>query len=72
MTLEDIKQMDKGTITAAVAAPIIGCDPQYIRLMARLDASKLGFPVIVYRSRVKIPRIPFIKFMEGDLYEKAQ
>ena len=72
MTLEDIKQMDRYTITAAVAAPIIGCDPHYIRLMARLDASKLGFPVIVYANRVKIPRIPFIKFMEGEPNAKAQ
>ena len=66
MTLEDIKKMDTYTITAAIAAPIIGCDPHYIRLMARQDPVKLGFPVIVYGHRLKIPRLPFIKFMEGE------
>lgn len=66
MTLEEIKKMDTYTITAAVAAPIIGCDPHYIRLMARQDPKHLGFPVIVYGNRVKIPRLPFVKFMEGE------
>ena len=66
-TLEDIKQMEKEMLTPNEAAPVVGCDPQYIRILARTDPARLGFPVVVIRSRTKIPRRAFIKFMEGDL-----
>jgi hypothetical protein len=66
MTLSDLKSQDTATITADVASQIIGCNPHYIRVAAHQCPEKLGFPVIVYGRRVKIPRIPFIKFMEGD------
>lgn len=66
MTLEDIKNMDQETITPAVAAQVLGMNPHYIRLVARQKPELLGFPVIVYGSRTKIPRRAFIKFMEGD------
>ncbi|MGN0776724.1 MAG: hypothetical protein ACI4MM_08635 [Candidatus Ventricola sp.] len=63
--LEALKTLDKLMITPAEAAPVIGCDPHYIRLMARSDPEKLGFPVTVVGTRTKIPRIPFIRFVEG-------
>lgn len=64
MTLQDIKQMDKLMITPAEAAPLIGCDPQLIRVQAQDDPRKLGFPVIVIGRTTKIPRLPFITFIE--------
>jgi hypothetical protein len=63
--LEAIKAMDDVTITPAQAAPAIGCDPHWIRIMAREHPEKLGFPVIILRSRTKIPRLPFIRYIEG-------
>ena len=65
MTLEDIKSMDKLFLTAAEIAPLLGCDPHYIRVAARTKPDLLGFPVAVYGSRTKIPRLPFINFIEG-------
>ena len=35
MSLEDLKQMNCMTITPAIAATCLGCDPQWIRLAAR-------------------------------------
>lgn len=67
MTLQDLKEMDKEFITPAVAAQILGCDPQFIRIVARQAKDELGFPVLVVRSRVKIPKAAFINFMEGGL-----
>ncbi|WP_122788787.1 DNA-binding protein [Intestinibacillus sp. Marseille-P6563] len=67
MTLSDLKTMDAETITPAVAAELLGCNPHYIRVAAHQDKSLLGFPVILLGNRVKIPRVAFIKFMEGDL-----
>ena len=72
MTLKDIKQMDKDIITPAEAAQVVGCDPQLIRLEARERPENLGFPVIIVRSRIKIPRMAFIKYMEGDLAHEPE
>ena len=69
MTLQDIKEMDREFITPAIAANILGCDPQYLRVVARKSKEKLGFPVVIIKSRVKFPRIAFIRFMEGRANE---
>lgn len=63
--IEKIKAMDTATITPAVAAEALNCNPQYIRMQAHIDASKLGFPVICIGNRTKIPRIPFLDFLLG-------
>lgn len=66
MTLSEIKTLDRDFITPAQAAGPLGCDPHYIRLVARTEPWKLGFPVTVLNSRTKIPRIPFIQYVEGQ------
>lgn len=63
--LDDIKRMETPTITPAQAATVLGCNPHWIRLMARQQPEKLGFPVTVLGSRTKIPRVPFIRYIEG-------
>jgi len=64
-TLEEIRQSTKETISAATAGSILGCDPQLIRVQARQDRTQLGFPVILMRQRVLIPRRPFIAYIDG-------
>lgn len=63
--LDEIRGMDTPTITPAQAATVLGCDPHWIRLAARQCPERLGFPVTVIKSRTKIPRIPFIRYIEG-------
>ena len=64
MTLDDIRAMSKPTILANEAAQVLGCDPQWLRLMARERPEKLGFPVCcTSKHRVKIPREPFLRFL---------
>lgn len=65
MTLAELKELDKEVITPAEAAPLLRCNPQWIREAARQDKSLLGFPVTIIRSRVKIPRLAFIRYLEG-------
>ena len=72
LTLADIKQMTKDIITPREAAQVVGCDPQKMRLEAREKPENLGFPVIIVRSRIKIPRMAFIKYMEGDLAHEPE
>jgi len=69
MTLTEIKMSDALFLTPKDIAPVIGTDPQLIRLMARKDPSKLGFPVTVVSSRTKIPRKPFLKWL-GEMEEE--
>ncbi len=66
MTLNDLESLTRPTLTPAQAASVLGCNPDTIRWMARVDAAKLGFPVIVAKSRTYIPRLPFIAFLKGD------
>ena len=66
MTLNEIRSMSKETLSPAVVAGVIGCDPQSIRLAARMAPERLGFPTIVLGSRVLIPRQAFLQFMEGE------
>lgn len=62
-TLEDIEDLDSEMLTAQQIAPILGVNPQTIRVMAATNHAALGFPVIVMGSRVKIPKVPFLHFM---------
>lgn len=63
MTIPEIKSLDREMLTAAEIALIIGTDPNLIRFQAHENPEALGFPVIVIKSRVKIPRIPFLRFI---------
>lgn len=67
MTLNDLKQIDRDWLLAREVAPILGTDPHSIRVWARLRPDDLGFPVIVVGSRIKIPRVPFLRFMGVDI-----
>lgn len=57
------KKVDREFFTAAEVCWVLGSDPQTIRDTARQRPELLGFPVILTGSRVKIPRIPFLRFM---------
>lgn len=65
MTMEEIKRSDKCFLIPKDVAEVIGCDPQYIRIAARDCPERLGFPTIRTGSHTKIPRIPFIQYVEG-------
>ena len=63
MTIEELKGSDKEVLTAADVAGVLGCKPYSIIVQAKTAPAALGFPVSVIGSRVKIPRIPFLKFL---------
>ena len=61
MTLDEIKKCDKAFLLAQDVAPVLGSSAQTIRVAARVGA--LNFPYLFTGNRLKIPRIPFLKFM---------
>lgn len=63
MTLEEIRSSDKTFLLASELAEVLETDPNTIRWQAHNAPEKLGFPVIVMKSRVKIPRLPFLEFI---------
>ena len=63
MTIQEMLLSDKLLLSPADIAQVLECDPQVIRVQARQDPLKLGYPVIVQKSRVRIPRIPFLRYI---------
>ena len=64
MTLKEIEESTKEVLTCAEVAKVLKCNPATLHLQAMEEPWRLGFPVIVMRSRVKIPRIPFLNYMK--------
>lgn len=62
-TLRDLMESEKDFFTPSDVAGVIGCDPNKIRIAARLEPELLGFSVSVMGSRVRIPKIPFLRYM---------
>lgn len=67
MTIQEIKNSEDMWLIPADIAEVLECDPNVIRRQAQDDPSKLGFPVTVLCSRVKINRKGFLRFIgEGE------
>ena len=66
MTLDEIRNSTKEVLTPAEVAPVLGCDPQDIRVVAKQHPERLGFNVAVIGTRVKVPRLSFIRWLEGQ------
>lgn len=62
-------ESDKTTLSPVQVGKILGVSDNTIRAMA--DAGQLDFPVIRHRTWVRIPKIPFLKWLGYDvLFEK--
>lgn len=61
--IEQLQAMDKAFLSPCDISPILGSDPQTIRVTARQRPDLLGFPFTFTGNRMKIPRIPFLQFL---------
>lgn len=66
MTLEQIAAYPKEVLTCQQVAPVLQMSPTTLHEQAIEMPWLLGFPVIVTKRRVKIPRRAFLKYMEGN------
>lgn len=64
-TLDDVRKMDRDTITPAIAGSVLGVDPYTINIAVRDSPELVPFPFFKSGRNVKIPREGFIRFMEG-------
>ena len=68
-SLMRISEGRKEMLSPADVAPVLGCHPYTINVMARADPARLGFPVCMIGNRVKIPRRAFLRwagYEEGE------
>ena len=63
MTLNEIKGSTKIFLTPADVAPVLGSDPHTVRCTAKQRPELLGFEFTFTGNRMKIPRIPFLRWM---------
>ena len=63
MNVQEIRDSTKMWLTAEEIAPILETDANTIRRQAQDDPKKLGFPVVVLCSRVKVNRKGFLQFL---------
>ena len=63
MTLAEIYAMDKEWLLPREVAAVLHTTDHSVRVCARQRPDLLGFPTVIMGTRVKIPRIPFLKFM---------
>ena len=65
-TLEEIEALPKDMLVPADIATFLGCTPYTINVCARDNENPFPFPIIRMGTRVRIPKIPFIKAMRGE------
>ena len=65
-TLEEIEALPKEMLIPTDVAPILGCAPYTINVATRDGQNPFPFPVIRMGTRVRIPKMPFIKAMRGE------
>lgn len=72
-TLEEIEALPKEMLVPADISGYIGCSPYTINVCTRNGENPFPFPIIRLGTRVKIPKIPFLKSMRGEaIYKKGE
>lgn len=60
---ELVAKTDREWFTVTEISGVLNTNPHTIRVTARQRPDLLGFPVVVAGNRVKVPRIPFLRYM---------
>lgn len=63
-TLREIEALPGEILTCANVAKVLRAKPTDIHAQAMAEPERLGFPVIVHGTRVKIPKTAFLRFMK--------
>lgn len=71
ITLDEIRASEKVFLAPADISGVLGSDPQTIRVTARQRPDLIGFPYTFVGNRMKIPRIPFLRFLGENVKEET-
>lgn len=64
--LDRIEALPKDILVPTDIAKYLGCCPYTINVATRDGKNPFPFPVIRMGSRVRIPKMPFVKAMRGE------
>ena len=70
--LDRIAALDKDMLVPTDICKYLGCCAYTINVVTENGKNPFPFPVIRMGRRVKIPKIPFIKVMRGELTEERK
>ena len=65
-TLQELRESTKAFFTPADVSGVLGSNPQTIRVTARQRPDLIGYEFTFVGNRMKIPRVPFLRFMGVD------
>ena len=71
-SLEEIAALkDKTFLSPMEVSGVMGCDPYNLNLIAKQKPHLMPFPWFFVGNRLKIPRVPWLRFMgwEGEITE---
>ncbi len=66
LTLEEIEALPKDMLVPTDIAKYLGCSPYSINVATQDGKNPFPFPIIRMGTRVRIPKIPFLKAMRGE------
>ena len=66
MTIEEMKRSNKRFLIPADIAEVLESDPQTIRCTAKETPQLIGYNFTFSGSRMKIPRVPFLRWLGED------
>lgn len=69
MTMNEIKRSAKEMLSPADISEVLGSDQETIRVTAKRYPERIGFPFTFIGNRMKVPRVGFIRWMEGGRHE---
>ena len=64
--LDRIEALDKEMLVPTDICKYLGCAAYTINVATRVGRNPFPFPVIRMGTRVRIPKMPFIKAMRGE------
>ena len=69
MTIDEIRVSTKDVLTPSDIAPILCCHPYSLNIAAKADIKALGFPASLIWTRLRIPRVGFLRWLDGGSEE---
>lgn len=67
MTLQELEQLETDVLTPKQVAPILGCQPYTINVATRNGNNPFPFPILRMGTRIRIPKMPFVKWIKGEI-----
>lgn len=66
-TVAELQASNKPFLSPDDVSGVLGSNPHSIRVMARQRPDMVGFPFTFVGNRMKIPRIPFLRFLGAEV-----